>query len=309
MKLSLQPPDNSPGQGHSTVVELKVHNPGPDWLLVDEAKGDSPFDPPVRWSERKQGLFVYDAREDVYRYQAAEALWGEVPVCRGLLGPGWSLESFLQLKTLTPGPRRAKIRVTYRSFSEAEVTRRVYRAPDTTSGGLVYEPVVEPSSAQGALIVRGRDLEPQEASLDCEFEVTPDPTGAPDAILERAGPGSELVDLCRRLGGAWVARGADGSFLLTRGEESLRCGPNTLDAAVFRFLDRGVPFEPVRLVFWSEAALALRDAGSLPLLGADNNQPHIQPDGLWELFSQANQRGLTVRAGLHASITEGLILR
>ena len=71
-----------------------------------------------------------------------------------------------------------------------------------------------------------------------------------------------------------------------------------------------MPFEALRLVFWSDDARALRDSGQVPLQELDKGQQLLEPSSFLDLLNAVVERRLSLTTGSHSvAAGEGLIVR
>lgn len=296
-------------QGRPAVTTIRIENDGPDVLLLDGAATGGRWDGEVLWNRHPLGIVVYDAARDRYRHRTGPNATAVVPIATGLVPPGGACEALLTLKELALGPRQARVAVRGRRFPPGELAARVYRPPETLGGAVVtYERAGDGAPFPGGgVIVRTHGAAPLELEVSVAYEVTSDADAPAEAALEAAGPGSELFDRSRSLGGAWIVRDAARRFHAVQAERHVRCG--AVDAGVWARLDRDPPFEPVRIVFRGPDAAALRDAGLVRILGLERGQQLVDRADLWSLLEACAERGLEISHERHANVSAGLVVR
>ncbi|MCO5169144.1 MAG: hypothetical protein M9894_22605 [Planctomycetes bacterium] len=308
IRAAIEPEESPARQGLRKALSLAVTNDSPHLLVLDQATGDDPLDERLRWRRHPDGVIVYDAGDDVYRHHSVVASRALIPLCHLVLAPGATGRTFYAARSLTPGPRRARVRVTGHLVPLDDVGLHVYTSPERLHGAsTTYRPVSgDPAQVGGVVIARCGRAEMVEATAEVDLVVEADPSA--EAALERAGPGAALVERPRRLGGAWVAEGRDGAVALVDDARALRCPGGLVDPAVWRRLDDAPPSAPLLVMFRSDAARALRDAGALPLEGVDVAQQALAPAALWDLLAECAARRLTVRWGRHSGTSDGLVV-
>ncbi|MBX3467401.1 MAG: hypothetical protein KF878_10965 [Planctomycetes bacterium] len=308
VRAAIEPEESPARQGLRMALSLSITNDGPHLLVLDEAAGDDPLDERLRWRRHPDGMIVYDAGDDVYRHHSVVAARASIPLCHLVIAPGGTGRTFYSARSLAVGPRRARVRVTGHLVPLDDVGLHLYESPERMHGpSTVYRPVSgDPSQVGGVVIARCGRVPTFEAVAEVDLVVEADPS-AEDA-LERGGPGAALIERPRRLGGAWVVEGADGAVTLTDGARAVRCPPGLVDPAVWRRLDDAPPSAPLLVMFRSDPARALRDAGALPLHGLDTAQQTLPPAALWDLLAGCEARRLTVRWGRHSGTSDGLVV-
>jgi hypothetical protein len=93
-----------------------------------------------------------------------------------------------------------------------------------------------------------------------------------------------------------------------RGDRTLRLSAGAVAPAVWSRLDEAPPSQPVYVMFKSDRARALRDAGTLPLEGPEKVQQLLPAAALWDLLEACAARGLAVDFGRHSATGDGLVV-
>lgn len=309
MKLRIEAPSDPVGQALPTVLTLSVENPGDSYLLLDQATVQG-ANGHLAWLKRPVGVTTYDAGSDTYRHLRDVPSRSIVPAGSNLVRPSGRCEAMLRVCCLDAGTQRISVKVEGWVLPAVAVTERVHATTDPSGAVVRYARVREAADAVKAagVIVAVRGLERVSSTEEVTLEITPDPASA--RVLELAGEGARLVARCHRVGGAWVAQASSGALHLLCGEQHTVAPPEVLFPEVFAHLDRAMPFEPLRLVFWSDDARTLRDSESLPLQGLGAGQQLLEASAFFDLLSAVIERGLSLTSGAHSVVAgEGLIVR